>query len=49
MNPTATLATLLGVIAGFAIISGLVLLMAAGRMQSVQRDFRSAAPTAARV
>jgi uncharacterized membrane protein HdeD (DUF308 family) len=49
MNPTATLATLLGVIAGFAIISGLVLLMAAGRMQSVQRDFRSAAPTAASV
>lgn len=36
MNPAATLATLIGVIAAFAIISGLVLLMGAGRMQSLQ-------------
>ena len=37
MNPAATLATLLGVLAGFAIISGRFLLMAAGRMQSLER------------
>jgi uncharacterized membrane protein HdeD (DUF308 family) len=42
MNPAATLATLLGVIAGFAIISGLFLLMGATRMQSFQRDVRGA-------
>ncbi len=49
MNPTATLATLLGVIAAFAIISGVVLLIGGGRMQSLQRDLRNATPAAARV
>ena len=49
MNPGATLATLLGVIAGFSIISGVFLLMAAGRMQSVERDLKSTFPTPARV
>jgi uncharacterized membrane protein HdeD (DUF308 family) len=43
MSPQATLATLLGVIAGFAIISGIVLLMGAGRMASFQRSMPSAA------
>jgi uncharacterized membrane protein HdeD (DUF308 family) len=42
MNPAATLATLLGVIAGFAIISGVSLLMGAGRMQSLERDLKPA-------
>jgi len=49
MNPGATLATLLGVIAGFSIISGVFLLMGAGRMQSVERDLKSTFPTPARV
>jgi uncharacterized membrane protein HdeD (DUF308 family) len=35
--PAVTLASLIGVIAGFAIIGGISLLMAAGRMQSVER------------
>jgi uncharacterized membrane protein HdeD (DUF308 family) len=35
MNPSATLATLLAVIAAFAIVSGLVLLIGGGRMQSL--------------
>jgi uncharacterized membrane protein HdeD (DUF308 family) len=42
MNPQATLATLLGVIAGFAIISAFALFMAAGRMIGFQHDVRSA-------
>jgi uncharacterized membrane protein HdeD (DUF308 family) len=37
MNPAATLATLLGVIAGFAFISGVFLLIGAGRMSAVQQ------------
>jgi uncharacterized membrane protein HdeD (DUF308 family) len=45
MSPQATLATLLGVIAGFAIISGIVLLMGAGKMASFQRSM----PNTARV
>ena len=49
LNPAATLATLLGVIAGFAIISGVFLLMGAGRMQSLERDLKRAFPTPAGV
>jgi uncharacterized membrane protein HdeD (DUF308 family) len=48
MNPAATLATLLGVIAGFAIISGIFLLMGAGRMQSIERDLTRPVPAPAR-
>jgi uncharacterized membrane protein HdeD (DUF308 family) len=48
MNPAATLASLLGVLAGFAIFSGVLLLIAASRMVSVQQDIRNAVPTAAR-
>jgi uncharacterized membrane protein HdeD (DUF308 family) len=48
-EPAATLATLIGLIAAFAIISGLVLLMGAGRMQSLQRELRNTRPAAARV
>jgi uncharacterized membrane protein HdeD (DUF308 family) len=49
LEPAATLATLIGLIAAFAIISGLVLLMGAGRMQSLQRDLRNARPAPAKV
>jgi len=48
MNPAATLATLLGVLAGFAIFSGVLLLIAASRMISVQQDVKRAVPNAAR-
>ena len=48
MNPAATLATLLGVLAGFAIFSGVLLLVAASRMVSVQQDIKRAVPNAAR-
>ena len=48
MNPQATLATLLGVIAGFAIISGVVLLVGAGKMISTQQDIKRAVPNTAR-
>jgi uncharacterized membrane protein HdeD (DUF308 family) len=48
MNPQATLATLLGVIAGFSLISGVVLLIGAGRMQSFQRDVKRAVGSPAR-
>jgi uncharacterized membrane protein HdeD (DUF308 family) len=44
MNPAATLATLLGVLAGFAIISGVFLLMGAWRMQSVEGGLKGALP-----
>jgi len=49
MSPAATLATLLGVLAGFAIISGVFLLMGAGRMQSLERDVAHVMPPPARV
>ena|ERR1700704_747982 len=49
LEPAVTLGALIGLIAAFAIISGLVLLMGAGRMQSLQRDLRNARPAAARV
>ena len=49
MSPQATLATLLGVLAGFAIISGVFLLIAAFRMGSVQRDIRQSVPNTARI
>ena len=48
MNPQATLATLLGVIAGFALISSVFLFIAAGRMVGFQRDVRNATPNPAR-
>jgi uncharacterized membrane protein HdeD (DUF308 family) len=48
MNPQATLATLLGVLAGFAIISGVFLLVAAFKMGSVQRDIKQSVPNTAR-
>jgi uncharacterized membrane protein HdeD (DUF308 family) len=47
-NPAATLASLLGVLAGFAIFSGVLLLIAASRMVSVQQDIKNAVPSAAR-
>jgi uncharacterized membrane protein HdeD (DUF308 family) len=48
MNPAATLASLLGVLSGFAIFSGVLLLIAATRMVSVQQDIKNAVPNAAR-
>jgi len=48
VEPAVTLASLIGLIAAFAIISGVVLLMGAGRMQSLQRDLRNAGSAAAR-
>lgn len=48
MNPQATLATLLGVISGFSLVSGVVLLIAAGRMQSFQGGVKRAMATPAR-
>jgi uncharacterized membrane protein HdeD (DUF308 family) len=48
MNPTATLATLLGVIAGFAIISGVFLLIGAARMVAVQQNVKNTFTNAAR-
>ena len=48
MYPIATLATLLGFIAGISIISSLFLFMAAGRMQAFQRDVRGAFTSTAR-
>lgn len=48
MNPTATLATLLGVLAGFAIVSGVFLLVGAGRMVAVQQNVKSSFSNTAR-
>jgi uncharacterized membrane protein HdeD (DUF308 family) len=48
MYPMATLAALLGFIAGFSIIASLFLFMAAARMQAFQSDVRNAMPSAAR-
>lgn len=48
MSPDATLATLLGVLAGFAIVSGVFLLIAAGRMISVAHDIKRSVPNTAR-
>jgi hypothetical protein len=48
MSPQATLATLLGVLAGFAIISGVLLLIGAGRMIAVGQDINRAVPNSAR-
>jgi uncharacterized membrane protein HdeD (DUF308 family) len=45
MNPLATLATLLGIIAGFSFVSGVVLLIGAGRMQSIQGGVKRAMAT----
>jgi uncharacterized membrane protein HdeD (DUF308 family) len=41
MNPGATLASLIGVLAGFAIFSGVLLIVAASRMVSVQQEIKS--------
>jgi uncharacterized membrane protein HdeD (DUF308 family) len=48
MNPGATLATLVGLLSGFAIISGIFLLIGAGRMLALQSDVRQAMPAATR-
>ena len=48
MNPQATLAALLGIIAGFSLVSGVVLLIGAGRMQSFQAGVKRAMPSPAR-
>ena len=48
MNPQATLASLLGVLAGFAIISGVFLLIGAGKMVSAEQDIRRSMPNTAR-
>ena len=48
MYPMATLATLLGFIAGFSIIASLFLFMAAAKMQGFQSDVRRAMPSTAR-
>jgi uncharacterized membrane protein HdeD (DUF308 family) len=48
MNPLATLATLLGVIAGFALIAAAVLFIGAGRMIGFQQDVRNVTPNPAR-
>ena len=46
MNPPATLAALMGLIAGFAIVSGVVLLVGAFRLASVKREISDAARSA---
>lgn len=48
MNPQATLATLLGVLAGFAIIGGVFFLIGATRMASLQSNVNRAMPNTAR-
>jgi uncharacterized membrane protein HdeD (DUF308 family) len=48
MNPGATLASLVGVLAGFAIFSGVLLIIAANRMVSVQQEIKSTFQNAAR-
>ena len=49
MNPQATLASLLGLIAGFALVSAVVLFIAAGRMIGFQRDVKNSFGSPARV
>jgi uncharacterized membrane protein HdeD (DUF308 family) len=48
MNPQATLASLLGVLAGFAIISGVFLLVGAAKMVSAQQSVKSSFSNTAR-
>jgi uncharacterized membrane protein HdeD (DUF308 family) len=48
MNPQATLASLLGVLAGFAIISGVFLLIAAGSLVSAKQNVESTFTNTAR-
>jgi uncharacterized membrane protein HdeD (DUF308 family) len=48
MNPQATLASLLGVLAGFAIISGVFLLIAAGSLVSAKQNVENAFTNTAR-
>jgi len=47
-SPTATLATLLALISGFALVSSVVLFFAAGRMAAFQGDVRSSFGNTAR-
>ncbi|HEX6628991.1 MAG TPA: DUF308 domain-containing protein [Gemmatimonadaceae bacterium] len=48
MNPQATLASLLAVIASFALVSAVVLFIAAGRMVGFQRDVKNSFGSPAR-
>jgi uncharacterized membrane protein HdeD (DUF308 family) len=48
MNPQATLASLLAVIASFALVSSVVLFIAAGRMIGFQRDVKNSFSSPAR-
>lgn len=48
MNPAATLLTLVTLYAWFAIVAGVFQLIAAGRMQSLERGLRGGAPISAR-
>ena len=48
MSPQATLATLLGVLAGFAIISGVFLLIAAGSLVSAEQNVKNTFTNTAR-
>jgi uncharacterized membrane protein HdeD (DUF308 family) len=45
MNPQATLAALLGIIAGVSLVNGVILLVGAGRMQSFQGGVKRAMGT----
>jgi len=45
MYPGITLATLMGTIATFGIVGGIAMLVGAGKMQSLQHDFKSAIRT----
>ncbi len=47
MSPAATLATLLGVLAGFAIISGVFLLIGASKMIAIEHDISRTVPNSA--
>ena len=38
MSPPATLAAIMGLIAGFAVVSGVVLLIGAGKLRSAKED-----------
>ena len=49
VNPAATLVSLLGLIAAYGIVGGIVLLIAAGKMQSLESDVKHAVGGAASV
>ena len=46
--PAITLAALMGILAAFGIIGGIAMLVAAGKMQSFERDVRHAMPSPSR-